>query len=483
MHDAPPLLDLRTQLLRDRAWFGARRGTEAARIELALPDRFSHHGRRVRAMTFDFSTHPIGREVRPPLGARIVVIGAKATPSKHRLARGRCIIGSASGADLAIDDRGVSRSHVELAVVSGGIAVSDLGSRNGTFYLGQRIERIVLRHGASFTVGSARIVLEPDVDAAEEATYEGDELRGLIGVSPAMRRIFAIMSRLESTVVTVLVQGESGVGKELVARALHEGSGVTGPLVTFNCGAVARELVMSELFGHRRGAFTGAVDTRRGAFESAERGTLFLDEIGELPLDVQPALLRALEAGEVRPVGSDHPTTVHVRVIAATHRDLERDVREGRFREDLYYRLAVIKLEVPPLRERRDDIPLLAQRFAEGGPPLPDDVIERLRERPWPGNARELRNVVQAYRLLGRLPPPPKATAPSLDVPLAAMVDLARPYAELKDELVERFQRVYLAELISHAQGNQSAAAKVAKMDRTYLGRLLARYRIGATQE
>lgn len=436
-------------------------------------------------MTFELSTHPVGREARPPLGVRVVVVGAKAAPTSFVLDRGSCIIGSAPSADVVIEDRAVSRTHVELAVVSGGVAVNDLGSRNGTFYLGQRIQRIVLRHGASFTVGSARVVLEPDTDNAEEATFEGDELRGIIGTSPAMRRIFAIMSRLESSTVTVLVQGESGVGKELVARALHEGSGVSGPLVTFNCGAVARELVMSELFGHRRGAFTGAVDARRGAFESADRGTLFLDEIGELPLEVQPVLLRALEAGEVRPVGSDQATTVRVRVIAATHRDLERDVREGRFREDLYYRLAVIKLEVPPLRDRRDDIPLLAQRFAyaAGGEPLPDDVVEKLRERSWPGNARELRNVVQAFRVLGRLPPPPKAAPPSLDAPLAAMVDLARPYAELKDELVERFQRVYLAELIAYAHGNQSAAAKLAKMDRTYLGRLLARYRIGVPDE
>ena len=432
-------------------------------------------------MTVELLTHPIVRASHPPLGARVIVVGAKASPAPFILDRGRCIVGSAPGADVVVEDRAVSRSHVELSIVSGGIAVNDLGSRNGTFYLGQRVQRIVLRHGASFTIGGARVVLEPDVDGCDDLSYDGEEFRGILGTSPAMRRIFSIMARLESSTVTVLIQGESGVGKELVARALHEGSGVTGSLVTFNCGAVARELVTSELFGHRRGAFTGAIDVRRGAFESADRGTLFLDEIGELPLEVQPALLRALEAGEVRAVGADVATTVRVRVIAATHRDLERDVREGRFREDLYYRLAVIKLEVPPLRERRDDIPLLAQRFAAaaGGPPLPEDVIERLRERSWSGNARELRNVVQAQRVLGRLPPAPKAAPPSIDASLMEMVDLARPYSELKDALLERFQRVYLTELIAFTRGNQSMAAKLGRMDRTHLGRLLARYRIG----
>ncbi|MBX3229440.1 MAG: sigma 54-dependent Fis family transcriptional regulator [Labilithrix sp.] len=430
-------------------------------------------------------TKPIERAAQPPLGARVVVVGAKARPSPFMLERGSCVLGSAPGADIVIDDRAVSRSHVELSIVNGGIDVRDLGSRNGTFYLGQRVQHVVLRHGASLTVGAARVLLEADTESFDDLSTGADELRGLFGASPAMRRIFAILKRLESSTVTVLVQGESGVGKELVARALHAGSGVPGPLVTFNCGAIARELVTSELFGHRRGAFTGAVDARRGAFDAADRGTLFLDEVGELPLDAQPSLLRALEAGEVRAVGADHATTVRVRVIAATHRDLEREVREGRFREDLYYRLAVIKLDVPPLRERRDDIPLLAQRFARaaGADPLPDDVIEKLKVRAWPGNARELRNVVQAYCVLGRLPPGPRSAPVSLDEPLAAMVDVARPYAELKDELLDRFQRVYLTELLTYVRGNQTAAAKLARMDRTYLGKLLARHRIGAPVE
>lgn len=430
----------------------------------------------------EVATQTIGYPERPPLGVRITIVGTPATPSTFCLARGSCVIGSSTAADIVIGDRAVSRAHLELSIVNGGVAVRDLGSRNGTFYLGQRVQQIVLAHGACLTVGGARIHFDADGDqTAADALSDADELRGMVGSSIPMRRLFAMIERLDVSTVPVLITGESGVGKELVARALHDGSKVSGPLVSFNCGAVARELLMSELFGHRRGAFTGATETRRGAFETAEQGTLFLDELGELPLEAQPALLRVLEAGEIRPVGGDQTSKVKVRVIAATNRDLEKEVREGRFREDLYYRLAVIKLHVPPLRERVDDIALLAKRFAAaaGVHELPPEVIESLKVRPWPGNARELRNVVQAYAVLGRLPPPPKQTPATVEGSLAELVDLGRPYAELKDHLLESFQRVYLGELLSYVRGNQSAAAKLAGMDRTYLGKLLARYRIG----
>ena len=422
-------------------------------------------------------TETVVNGLRPALGVRITVIGARASQASFPLAAGSCILGSGPDADLVISDRSVSRSHVELSIVNGGISVRDLGSRNGTYYLGNKVERITLPRGASLRIGGATVFLEVSEEQGGSHVFEGTELRGMLGVSLKMRRLFTVLKRLDGARVPVLVNGESGVGKELVARALHEGSGVTGPLVSFNCGAIARELVMSELFGHKRGAFTGATDARRGAFDAAEGGTLFLDEIGELPLEVQPALLRVLECGEVRQVGNDSMTTVNVRIVAATHRDLEKEVREGRFREDLYYRLAVIKLEVPPLRERTEDIPLLAARFAAatGAGPLPGDLVEKLKERPWPGNARELRNVIQAWAVLGNLPAPPKPVLGSVDASLASLVDVARPYSELKDDVLERFQRVYLTELLTSVKGNQTAAAKLAGMDRTYLGRLLVR--------
>jgi DNA-binding NtrC family response regulator len=418
-----------------------------------------------------------------PLGAVLRVVGAKATPQVYRLKSGRCVVGSGPGCDLVIAEATVSRSHLEVDLVPEGIAVRDLGSRNGTFYLGQRVEKMVLAIGARLTVGG-RASLEIEADAAslrEELDYDKDSYRGIVGASPSMRRLFAMLARLEGSLVTVLIEGESGVGKELIARALHEGSRVSsGPLVIVNCGAIPRDLVASELFGHRRGAFTGAVDARRGAFESADGGTLFLDEIGELPVDVQPMLLRALEAGEVRAVGGDQPTQVSVRVVAATNRDLEKEVPQGRFREDLFYRLAVVRLHVPPLRERLEDVEPLALRFAAaaGLPDVPADVLEKLKARPWPGNARELRNAVQAYAALGVLPEPARSKAALLRVALAEFVDVGRPYARQKDDLGDEFTRVYLEALLAHAGGNQTVAARIAGLDRTYLGRLIAKHGI-----
>jgi transcriptional regulator with GAF, ATPase, and Fis domain len=417
-----------------------------------------------------------------PLGAVVRVIGGRAQPSAFRLTGGTCVLGSASTCDLVIGEAGVSRQHVELALVPEGVKVTDLGSRNGTWYLGQRVERMSLALGARIKLGATEVAFDADTESLQGgAVYAGEEFRGMVGASLSMRRVFATLARLEGSLVSVLVQGESGVGKELVARALHEGSGVAaGPLEVLNCGAIPRDLVASELFGHTRGAFTGAAQARRGAFECADLGTLFLDEIGELPLDVQPVLLRALETGEVRPVGADNARNVRVRVVAATNRDLEAEVRAGRFREDLYYRLAVVKLTVPPLRERPEDIGPLAHQFAGhcGIDSLPQHVVEQLKARAWPGNARELRNVVQAFAALGALPEPAGSTATVLEMVLGDIVDVKRTYAEQKEELCERFTRIYLQAVMVHSGGNQSQAAKLAGLDRSYLGKLLAKHRL-----
>jgi DNA-binding NtrC family response regulator len=294
-----------------------------------------------------------------------------------------------------------------------------------------------------------------------------------------MRRLFSVLSRLEGSLATALVEGESGVGKEIVARAIHEGSSVArGPLVTLNCGALPRELVASELFGHAKGAFTGAVEARRGAFEAADHGTLFLDEIGELPLDVQPMLLRALESGEVAVVGGSTPRRVQVRVVAATNRDLESDVHDGRFREDLFYRLAVVRLRVPPLRERLEDIPALAERFGKdaGLEQVPAAILEELKSRPWPGNVRELRNTMQAYAALGVLPQGTRSKAATLDLALREMADPTTPYVDQKDAIVDRFTTAYLEVLMERTGGNQTAAARAAGLDRGYLGKLLQKH-------
>jgi two-component system response regulator GlrR len=423
-----------------------------------------------------------GAALAEPLGAIVRVLGARATPNAFRLEHGTCILGAGADCHVIIDNPSVSRAHVELGLVPEGISVRDLGSRNGTFYLGHRVQAMTLAPGARIHVGPVEIALDADLDTLENVEpYTAPTYRGMVGAALAMRTLFGALSRLEGSLVTVLVTGESGVGKELVARALHEGSAVAnGPLVTVNCGAIAPELVASELFGHRRGAFTGASDARKGAFESADGGTLFLDEIGELPLDVQPMLLRALESGEIRAVGSDRSTHVRVRVVAATHRDLRSDVRANRFREDLFYRLAVVELSVPPLRDRVDDVEELANRFAQaagiGG--LPPEIIGRLRARRWPGNVRELRNVVQAFAALGRLPAEGAATEASDDELLVRRVDLTRSYADQKDELLDRFTRAYLVQLMQHTGGNQSTAARLSGLDRSWLWRLLIKHGI-----
>ena len=423
-------------------------------------------------------TYVAGRERQAPLRALIHVSGVEAKPEQLRWEQGVCTVGSGSHNDIVIDDKAVSRSHLELELVPEGVMVRDLRSRNGTFFDGHRLERMTLAFGSSLRVGRAMLSIGLDRTSIETGQdFEGDRYMGMLGASSAMRSMFATLERLRGSLVTVLVQGESGVGKELVARGVHRGSRVAdGPFVALNCGALTRELVGSELFGHQRGAFTGASGPRKGAFGAADGGTLFLDEVGELPLEVQPALLRALEVGEVRAVGSDSARTVKTRVVAATNRDLTRDVAAGKFRQDLYYRLAVIKIVVPPLRDRPEDVALLADHFATelGAEPLARDVRNALQARAWPGNVRELKNAVHAYTVLGVLPQ--VEGGGGVDAALEQWAAQDAPYAQLKEELVDRFTSAYLRTLLARAGGNQSTAAKMAGLDRSYLGRLLSKY-------
>jgi len=390
------------------------------------------------------------------------------------------VIGSAPTCDIAISEATVSRTHVELSLVPEGVSVRDLGSRNGTFYQGQRVEKMVLALGGRIRVGATTVAIDADTDSLVSGLeYDGTLYRGMVGASAAMRRVFAMLHRLEGSLATVLVEGESGVGKELVARALHEGSSVAaGPFVALNCAAIPRDVVGSELFGHRRGAFTGALEARRGAFESADGGTLFLDEIGELPIDIQPVLLRALELGEIRALGDDQPKRVHVRLVAATNRELDAEVAGGKFRQDLFYRLAVVRLRVPPLRDRPDDVEPLARRFAAflGLADLPDTVLAELRGRAWPGNARELQNAVQAYAALGILPEAQRARESRSNASFRDLIDVRRPYADQKDQVIDRFTVAYLQELMAFTGGNQSEAARLSGINRGYLGRLLVRH-------
>ena len=311
-------------------------------------------------------------------------------------------IGCARGCDLVLTDPTVSRHHLTLKIALDGVRVVDAGSRNGTTVDGVRVLDAYARPDSVLVIGATTLRLGLLEGVIDLPLSTRTRFGGLLGASVAMRRVFSILERVAPTDATVLIEAETGTGKELVAEALHEESPrAAGPFVVFDCSAVSAGLIESELFGHVRGAFTGAVGDRAGAFEAAHGGTIFLDEIGELPLDLQPKLLRVLERLEVRRVGEAATRRVDVRIVAATNRSLAAEVDAGRFREDLYYRLAVVRIGLPPLRERPEDIPLLVEHFAReaaraGATPaaLPEAAIRGLVAQAWPGNVRELRNAV-----------------------------------------------------------------------------------------
>jgi len=393
-------------------------------------------------------------------------------------------VGTARTNDLCLGDPTVSRYHVELRRGDDGIRVVDNGSTNGTVYEGARLERAVVAPGAVLALGTTRARVD-DGSRITLELHEDEELAGLRGRTHVMRRLMARVRRAAAARTAVLVVGESGTGKELVARAIHEGSGRAGrAFVTLDCGALSPSLVASELFGHEKGAFTGAERRHEGAFERADGGTLFLDEIGELGADLQPALLGVLERGTLRRVGGREDIEVDVRVVAATHRDLRAEVNEGSFRLDLYYRLAVIVLEAPPLRERVEDVPVLVEHFLrEAGHDGPlervfsPDALAALCRHRWPGNVRELRNVVEATLAMGETPE--LFAGPEGAVPAGPDAFLGRPYKEARRALLDDFERRYVSGLLERSGGNVSAAAREARMDRTYLIKLIARHGLG----
>jgi DNA-binding NtrC family response regulator len=300
--------------------------------------------------------------------------------------------------DLVLDDPFVSARHLRLERRRGRWRVRDLGSTNGTVLAGVRVTEAELPQGAPIALGDAELVLETAAaPRSPPAAFEG-----LVSADPAMRQLFELVERVAPSDAAVTVLGETGTGKELVARALHRLSRRRErAFIPVNCSAIAESLIESELFGHEKGAFSGADRLRKGAFEEAEGGTIFLDEIGELPVELQPKLLRTLELGEVKRVGASRPIQVDVRVVAATHRDLRAQVRAGKFREDLYYRLCVVPVTVPPLRARRGDVRSLAEHFLGRAAPrglalrFTDEALAKLEAHPWPGNVRQLKNVVQ----------------------------------------------------------------------------------------
>jgi len=326
-----------------------------------------------------------------------------------------------------------------------------------------------LDDGDVLVLGRQKVRFVLDKGTAEVALSSATRLEGLVGQGRAMRELFALIEAAAPTPATILVEGETGTGKELVAEALHARSRRTGPLVVFDCSAVAPELAESELFGHVKGAFTGAERDRAGAFRAAEGGTLFLDEVGELADALQPKLLRALEKREVRPVGADRAVKVEVRVVAATVRNLVREVEAGRFRADLFYRLAVVRARLPPLRERLEDLPLLVRNFlGPGADAVSYEALEKLRAHPWPGNVRELRNYLQRAQAIsgGSLD---KAGAPEplfATQPAPGEIDTTRPFKDAKDALVADFEQRYWQALLARTGNNLSEAARIAGVHR-----------------
>jgi transcriptional regulator with PAS, ATPase and Fis domain len=401
------------------------------------------------------------------------------------------------GNHFPLSDPTVSRRHSEISRTADGMLLRDLGSTNGTFVGEVRIREVFLGEERRFRVGKSDIVFRVLDEIVDIIPTEQTQFEGLVARSVPMREVFSILERVARTELTVLVTGETGTGKELVSEALHRRSSrKKGPFVVFDCGAVPRNLVESELFGHERGAFTGAVSSRAGVFEQAHGGTIFLDELGELPLDLQPALLRVLEQREVRRVGDRRVRPVDVRVVAATNRDLRQLVAQKRFREDLYYRLAVVEVQLPPLRDRPEDFGLLTQHlletasFAHTVQGITPEVEQILRAYHWPGNVRELRNaLLRAIPFsdgdlidLQSLPeslhasaaPTPEAQTPS-ELPLPSS-DLS--LREAKERLVEAFERRYLEDLLERCEGNLSRAARAAGVDRKTISRMLKRHGI-----
>jgi transcriptional regulator with PAS, ATPase and Fis domain len=422
---------------------------------------------------------------------RVVVVDGPDRGKELHPDRAVVRVGSAAECEVSLSDPTVSRHHCDLTLRDGLVRVTDHRSSNGTFHESARVHDIEVPPGTLLRVGQTTLRLTTSDERFDVPLSASESFGALIGKSVKMREVFSILERVAPTEVTVLLEGESGTGKELAAEGIHAASPrAEDPFVVFDCGAVARELVESALFGHVKGAFTGAVAGATGVFEEADGGTLFLDEIGELPLDLQPKLLRALEKREVRRVGTSKSRTVDVRIVAATNRSLEAEVNAGRFRGDLYYRLAVVKLTLPPLRSRPDDIPFLTHHFLRlfarpgAAPPvLSDRVVEVLSSRPWPGNVRELRNAVE--RALSIAGPEAFATShPSKPLqPGGDEVDLTLPYHVARDRVLDAFERRYLDAALRRNDGNVSAAAREAGVSRKLIQRMSRRHGISPKGE
>jgi DNA-binding NtrC family response regulator len=439
---------------------------------------------------------------------RVVVVNGPDRGTEREIEGTRLSIGTSSKNDLVINDRTVSRRHCEISVRNDRYFLRDLESTNGTEVNGTPVVEAFLSPGARIRIGDTEILFEPKKKWERVAELETDHFGAMYGQSKTMRDVFAMLGKVAATDLSCILVGETGSGKELAARGIHEQSSRRGRnFVVVDCGAVSKNLIESELFGHEKGSFTGADKQRVGAFELADGGTIFLDEIGELPIELQPKLLRALERREVKRLGAGRHVEVDVRVIAATHRDLPEMIKKSEFREDLYYRLAEVVVGLPPLRDRRDDIPVIAQRIidehaAQGSPVkyIAPEALRELEARNWPGNVRELRNVLRRaialadgdtihlsdLSLLGaeRLSsvPPPSFSLGADDADYSgADVSEDLPIKEARERWVAPMERAYLERLVRRCQGDLDRAANEAGIHRKSLERLLRQHGLKAS--
>jgi transcriptional regulator with GAF, ATPase, and Fis domain len=421
-------------------------------------------------------------------------------------AKSEISVGAMDDNDLVIRDDTVSRYHCKIVQEGESYVLVDLDSTNGSFINRVRIREAFLKPNCTISLGKTNIKFLP-IDERVRVLPSNRNIYGeMIGQDVKIREIFGVLEKISPTDTTVVIEGETGTGKEVVARSIHCTSlRADQPFMVFDCSAVPENLIESELFGHEKGSFTGAIMTRQGLFELASGGTIFLDELGELSLDLQPKLLRVLEQREVKRVGSNRSIKVDVRVIAATNRDLEQEVAAGRFREDLYYRLTVVRIKIPALRERTDDVPLLAQHFLSNHPAnhaadgrlritgFTPAAMDAFIEYAWPGNVRELLNVIEravsftdgALIDLEDLPDHlTGVTAEELrergDQRADHIADVDVPFKEAKERWVASFEREYIVGLLRKNDGNISHAAREADIDRKYFRKLMRKYNISA---
>jgi len=435
---------------------------------------------------------------------RLVVVAGPDRGLEHEVEATRITIGTSSKNDLQLHDTTVSRRHCEIDVRNDRYYLRDLESTNGSLVNGTPVVEAVLSPGARVRLGDTELIFQPKKKWERIAESATNHFGDLYGIARPMRAVFAMLERVAATDLSCILVGETGTGKELAARGVHSYSSRTSrAFVVVDCGAVSKNLIESELFGHEKGAFTGADRQRTGAFEHADGGTIFLDEIGELPVDLQPKLLRALERREIKRLGASRHTEVDVRVIAATHRDLPTMIRNKQFREDLYYRLAEVVVTLPPLRDRREDVAIIVQRIfdehvVEGHPSraMHPDALAELCARSWPGNVRELRNVVRRAIAMvsGEVIRPedlmvfgaersasaaPREEASSMQSGAGVGDDL--PIKEARDRWVAPMEREYLVRLLKRFDGDLDKAADAAGVHRKSLERLLRQHGLKAS--